>query len=37
MSGDIKELFINSPKMLRDREEQRKKSFFGSFTDNKSN
>jgi hypothetical protein len=35
MSGDIKELFINSPKMLRDREEQRKKSFFSSFTEQK--
>jgi hypothetical protein len=35
MSGDTKELLINSPKMLRDREEQRKKSFFGSFTEQK--
>lgn len=35
MSGDIKELLINSPKLLKEREEQRIKSYFHSFTEMK--
>ncbi len=35
MSGNFKELCLNTPKMLRDREEQRIKSFFHSFNEMK--
>jgi hypothetical protein len=33
MSGDIKELLINSPKLLIDREKARIRKYFGSFTE----
>jgi len=33
MSGDIKELLINSPKLLIEREEARIRKYFGSFTE----
>ena len=35
MSGDIKELLINSPKLLIDREAARIRHYFGSFTEMK--